>query len=437
MKKERGITLVALVITIIILLILAGVALSALTGNDSIIGNAKKAVDYSSQDTTVEQNMVNMLDGLLKEHLGILTPLTGIAEVDENWLAKKNTLIKPDENSDLQIVIPKGCAPAILTGSNSTTSLPGQDGSVASIMPADQWENITTEQINKGIVIVDNAITYDNGQATGTVPDFNEFVWVPIPNSDDFDRTAWTTPLGYDADGKQVGGETDENGNLIEWEGIEHYLADEATVNRFWEEQTSTEYTQMVSSVNKHKGFYIGRYEVSLNGAIAQSKRGQAVRILTSEEDIIKECKSNTTIPNMHLIYGIEWDSTLNWLNGNATIASEIVGEFGAEGTTKIMEIEDIQTNSGTWGGYADSRGNAATDFESYFLIGNNEYWKANNIYNLSGHLPEITQEKYSIESYPVARSGILVSALLPAAIRMSITTTENSPCTARASFYL
>ena len=41
--KDRGITLVSLVITIIVLLILAGVGLNALFGNSGIIKNAEKA----------------------------------------------------------------------------------------------------------------------------------------------------------------------------------------------------------------------------------------------------------------------------------------------------------------------------------------------------------------------------------------------------------
>ena len=43
MNKQRGITLIALVITIIVLLILAGVTIATLGGEDGILKNAKKA----------------------------------------------------------------------------------------------------------------------------------------------------------------------------------------------------------------------------------------------------------------------------------------------------------------------------------------------------------------------------------------------------------
>ena len=42
-KKQKGITLIALVITIIVLLILAGVTISALSGDNGILTNASKA----------------------------------------------------------------------------------------------------------------------------------------------------------------------------------------------------------------------------------------------------------------------------------------------------------------------------------------------------------------------------------------------------------
>ena len=69
MKKDKGITLIALVITIIVLLILAGVALSALTGNDNIIQNAGTTVDnYNAQQET-DEAVLNTIAGYLESHM--------------------------------------------------------------------------------------------------------------------------------------------------------------------------------------------------------------------------------------------------------------------------------------------------------------------------------------------------------------------------------
>ena len=63
-KKEKGITLLALVITIIILLILAGITISAITGDNGIIGNAGKAkeeTEIANEKEIVEKATVQAM----------------------------------------------------------------------------------------------------------------------------------------------------------------------------------------------------------------------------------------------------------------------------------------------------------------------------------------------------------------------------------------
>ena len=130
MKRENGITLIALVITIIVLLILAGVALATLTGQGNIIGNAENAVGQYKNSINSEQELINGIDKLLANYVSggdgnndNPPPVVEIPEVDSNGLAKENTTIKPDEDSNIQIVIPAGFAPAILA-TGTTQSLP-------------------------------------------------------------------------------------------------------------------------------------------------------------------------------------------------------------------------------------------------------------------------------------------------------------------------
>lgn len=54
MKNEKGITLIALVITIIVLLILAGVTIAMLTGNNGILTKATTAVSDTEKATAEE-----------------------------------------------------------------------------------------------------------------------------------------------------------------------------------------------------------------------------------------------------------------------------------------------------------------------------------------------------------------------------------------------
>ena len=61
MKRTNGITLIALIITIIVILILAGVALATLTGEGSIIENAEKAVGQYNNKVIEEQETLNSI----------------------------------------------------------------------------------------------------------------------------------------------------------------------------------------------------------------------------------------------------------------------------------------------------------------------------------------------------------------------------------------
>ena len=54
MKKQNGVTLIALVITIIVLLILAGVSIAMLTGENGILTNATKAQENTDRENAIE-----------------------------------------------------------------------------------------------------------------------------------------------------------------------------------------------------------------------------------------------------------------------------------------------------------------------------------------------------------------------------------------------
>mgnify|MGYP004641697697 CR=1 FL=1 len=91
MRKEKGITLIALVITIIVLLILAGVTIAMLTGDNGILTKTKQAKKNTTKGE--EADKINM--ALNAEYANILSDgkmsgATGstIATADE--IAKTN-----------------------------------------------------------------------------------------------------------------------------------------------------------------------------------------------------------------------------------------------------------------------------------------------------------------------------------------------------------
>ena len=68
-KRNQGITLVALVITIIVLLILAGITLSMVLGPNGIIDRAKQAKEQTEGAALNEQEILNGVDSYINEQL--------------------------------------------------------------------------------------------------------------------------------------------------------------------------------------------------------------------------------------------------------------------------------------------------------------------------------------------------------------------------------
>ncbi len=75
-SKEKGITLVALVVTIIVLLILAGVSLSLVLGENGIITRAQDAVTKYKEAEAEEQWQMNNFEVVLEDREKIARELS-------------------------------------------------------------------------------------------------------------------------------------------------------------------------------------------------------------------------------------------------------------------------------------------------------------------------------------------------------------------------
>ena len=132
-----------------------------------------------------------------------------------------------------------------------------------------------------------------------------------------------------------------------------------------------SEYDEMIRSIEKYKGFYIGRYELTANG----EKTGATQTGITWYEHY-KNCKTLAVGSKVktRMIWGLQWDATCNWLARSGF---------------------DI-TDSTTWGNYSTNEQNT----------GYSESSKANNIYDFTGNYPEFTQEALGAFSYRTPRGG-------------------------------
>ena len=257
--------------------------------------------------------------------------------VNANGLATTNTTIKPKPNSNVKITIPAGFAPVILNGSNTTSSTTSQSGRVKSIIPANEWKNITVEQINAGIVVVDHAITSTNG-----VQDYNEYVWIPVDGSTiTYAQHTYATRNANDtswlADTGNGNWPTYYYRNYSLWKN-KHYTSSA------YEDEMSTNTT----SVAKYGGFYIGRYEagwepVTANttrytnskpigtSKVPSSKYGYSAWNHITQYDASTACdRLSTSSVRARLIDGYAWDTTVNYISNavSSVIDSSPYGNY-------------------------------------------------------------------------------------------------------------
>ena len=101
-KSNKGITLIALVITIIVLLILAGVSISMITGQSNIMGKAQEAVIKTKNAEELEKVQLAVVNAMAASNLGVINPNDNSLETLRNGLAGvvENVSIIPMTLSD-------------------------------------------------------------------------------------------------------------------------------------------------------------------------------------------------------------------------------------------------------------------------------------------------------------------------------------------------
>ena len=365
-KYEGGITLVALVVTIVILLILAGVSLNLVIGNEGILTRSKEATNKYEKQAENEQQGLNDVDDWMDEQFGRMQT------VAVNTKATKNGTIDGKEPNINNPIIPKGYTPI-----NAGSATWGDGNS----SPAQS-------SIDNGLVIKD-----DNN---------NEWVWIPVEASvlsgmyatsnegialsGDVGVTTKmytkTTTIGRTGDTVTLPRSTPNTTGWREPDLVTNYDKDEAyykTILGFdtpkaMAEAFITDYANMISSIKKYGGFYIGRYELSNEGV----QKEKATLTNKNWYELYKKCTTLNASDKVEskMIWGIQWD-----------LACDFISKKG--------EQKSI-TNSSTWGNYSDStdpanKGNYEKSKKKD--TGSNEYWRANNIYDLAGNCWEWTQE--------------------------------------------
>ena len=347
-KQEKGITLIALVVTIIIMLILAGVSIKLAIDNNGVIENAKEAKDQYEQAQANDESGLNDLSSELRRQL--------------------------DANRN-----------------NNSGS--GGSGSTVDGVPIPEGYYYVGGTKAKGLVISDDVADKELDKGKENVRrDLagNQWVWVPVETP----SSLYTTVTEGVALSGSTGVKTTKytNSEIISeykrglpgsktWREPDLVLGSDGTRYDYTNytkagfsslanmaETMKNDYEEMIASLEKYKGFYIGRYELTANG----EKTG-ATQICGNGVNWYTLYKNCTTLASgskvkTRMIWGLQWDATCNWLDSSG------------------FSI----TDSTTWGNYSD---NTADGHGSEQNTGFSESWKANNIYDFAGNCFEFTQE--------------------------------------------
>lgn len=327
-KFNQGITLVALVVTIVVLLILSSVSLNLVLGDNGIIVKAKEAAEKTAAAQEKEMIERNLLEQELENSLATPTP-------------------KPQPTDGVKI----------------PTGFYYVGGTKAS-----------------GIVISDNKNDknkYRNQKVVGTDLLGNQYVWIPCTtDSSSSDLQYARTEWGVEVDGADNSRAIKDELTLTD-SSVTYSDADTANgINADVSKEIVAQIKAEKTSVAKYGGYYIGRYEVGKNGDTAVVKYNQtpyaeitwstayglAKRIITNSEATSYLCSSYA------------WDTAVNFIQNNSTAKNYATSIEGFNGNWNPQAVKDPSGNVIKPAGTSQQLNTGlTTQFCNIFDIGGNE----------------------------------------------------------------
>ena len=376
-NKERGITLIALVITIIILIILATVTITLVFGEGGLIQRAQEGKRLTDQAQKDEQD-----------------ELKGAEEFINGILA--GTTNPPEEKSEVEEARDSG------TPFEDTTTITDDLDNPVTVPGGFHLDKDSGTKVEEGIVIEDS--------------NNNQFVWIPVGEynvsktisssgklTNELTRRKW-------ANQNVVAEPTPVNG-------------DDAIDDNYYGEG-STEYTSVAkdqidafkTSATNNKGFYIGRYEAG-----TETERTAKTNPLTTP--LVQANK----YPYVYVTRDQARDQAEAMYSGNAYVTSELISSYAWDTALNFI----CQTNEE---GYllattTDSKyGNIDTGSSGKTQTGEYEADNYSNIHDLLGNCYEWTTEYSSYYNKAcVIRGGIYYRSDYDSAARIIFSTSTGT----------
>ena len=360
--NEKGITIIALIITIILLLILVGVSINLAIKGD-LFGSAEKAVSGTNDKTAQEQTRVDELMGEL-DKVEKQQKEQEEAEKQKNLLGKRVTENTKYVSNGKTAWIPKGFT---VSGIKSEQS------------------------IDNGLVIYDipEGTTPDWSNPDSVKTKYNQFVWIPVEvkSSDtedsiaSFYRSEWTTNASTGGE-RTTGLSTD-------------YTEPDSTNDTVDKTGIADQITELTKSIYKYGGFYIGRYEAGSTTARTSSSSQTAEFVVQQDKypyNYIIWGKSMSDVSE-----GAVYLSNNLYASTNTNYGATSMLCTGASWDSMLDFIKDSShsvTDGTTWGNYGDS--------ETY-TINRGKY----AVYNTSNNTLENFQDV--VNEYPKEKGKIIL----------------------------
>ena len=383
MKNNKGITLVALVVTIVVLLILAGVSINLVLGNNGIIAKAQEAKTKSAE---ASENDLKGMNGLLSEMEGALAGNGGAG------------------------------------GSGTGTKVPAE--ATAETAPYFPDNTFTKKEgtIDTGLVIQD---------ASG-----NEYVWVVVPRTTAVYKTTGLGKTAFtDADYTSIEKDLkDYTSTYVTRDGYsDTYVADDKNVGWFAD---ATAYnnlkTSMLKSIYENGGFYVGRYEAGIgtNRTSNIDKNSEEKYITPSTAPVTKAdaypytyvtrtqaqnlaSNVNSGTKTSSLMFGVQWDLVLAFMHNKGNIAdstltsnSTTIGNYNDNLWTIKNANAKYSTNNGSTFTACPNPFKKESNSGIVLTTGADSSFSVQNIYDIAGNVLEWTLENTSNASDSCAGRG-------------------------------
>ena len=392
-KKREGITLIALVVTIVILLILASISIGALTGDNGIIDQSHTAKEDTEIASWEEQIDLAIIDAEKKHRKPSLDDvkeeLKNKGVIDDYSQVDKDGVITTNEPTyeiagKLDDYVPFG--PGKFANKNEEYTDETSEEEYKTVTVPEGFQILPDEsKIDEGLVIEDK-----NG---------SQFVWIPVSDINDMAQCAnvsstslcnlelkgnelkCTTHNSTEIVGKLYATDTGENfgtanttynpnsglrepavvtnstsGTGKAYDGYTNNLSiikENYTTEEFLKD-LKNQYKEMATSVAKYKGFYVGRYELGLEGDTPVSKNASADenkdKVVTADASnektkwwygLYKKCLEYTAPETENspvissMIWGSQYDAMMNFMKRR-----------GEESSITSTNNSSIQNNS-------------------------------------------------------------------------------------------